>query len=66
MEEQIVYVPLDENNEISEELQLEIINEYQFVNDLKNELWEPLKTRKYYHMYCFFNFHVNLFLKLFQ
>jgi type I restriction-modification system DNA methylase subunit/restriction endonuclease S subunit len=38
MEEQIIPVPVDANNEISRELQLEIINEYKFISELKQEL----------------------------
>lgn len=38
MEEQIIPVPVDANNEISKELQLEIINEYKFISELKQEL----------------------------
>jgi len=50
MEEQVIYVPLDKNNEISEDLQIEIINEYQFINDLKNELNKYLSILKQINM----------------
>jgi restriction endonuclease S subunit len=50
IQEQVVYVPLDKNNEISEDLQLEIINEYQFIKDLKNELNKYLSLLKHITM----------------
>ncbi|MDR2083747.1 MAG: N-6 DNA methylase [Bacteroidales bacterium] len=38
MAEQIIPVPINANNEISKELQLEIISEYRFIYELKQEL----------------------------
>jgi hypothetical protein len=38
MAEQIIPVPINTNNEISKELQLEIISEYRFIYELKQEL----------------------------
>lgn len=60
IEEQIIPVPINENGEISEELQTEIINEYKFISDLKNELQETvtnlnnskISTNFNEHEYC--------------
>jgi len=55
MEEQVVYLPIDEDNEISEKIQLEVINEYQFINDIKNELNKYLSILNQVNMKIIYN-----------